>query len=224
MGKAIDLPDPLDARSPLNGASLDSDSAAGASSADADDILSQLAGDEIDRLLAEADVEDVADAAPTPSTNEIARLTPTPIEIKIESESLDAVLDTTASSEAKPSSPFAADADAPPIDATALTGSMPSSDEKTLLALPEPAESKIIFAAPVEDPGLTVAAASDAPTFDQDGPYGERPLPFFLRPLAWMNAPFAAFPDAFREMLGKVAILTLFNAVAVLVYVLVFRR
>ena len=43
-------------------------------------------------------------------------------------------------------------------------------------------------------------------------------------PLELLNAPFAAMPETFREVLGKVAILTLFNSVAVLAYVLLFRR
>jgi hypothetical protein len=48
-------------------------------------------------------------------------------------------------------------------------------------------------------------------------------LPLFLRPLEWINAPFAAIPDAARAALGKVAIATLINAVAVLAYVILFR-
>ena len=53
---------------------------------------------------------------------------------------------------------------------------------------------------------------------------GPGPLPFYLRPLEWLNAPFAACPDHVRQALGKVALVTLFNAAAVLVYVLFFRR
>ena len=49
MGQAtIDLPDPTQ---------LPPDGAAPAAANSADDLLSQLAGDEIDRLLAEADVD-----------------------------------------------------------------------------------------------------------------------------------------------------------------------
>jgi hypothetical protein len=39
-----------------------------------------------------------------------------------------------------------------------------------------------------------------------------------------MNAPLDAFPDTVRDAIGKVAILTLFNAIAVIVYVVVFRH
>jgi hypothetical protein len=50
------------------------------------------------------------------------------------------------------------------------------------------------------------------------------PIPPLLRPLVWINAPFAALPDGVRDALGKVAILTLMNAIAVLAYVIVFRK
>jgi hypothetical protein len=39
-----------------------------------------------------------------------------------------------------------------------------------------------------------------------------------------VNAPLIPLPDAVRDALGKVAILTLVNATAVLLYVLFFRR
>jgi hypothetical protein len=54
--------------------------------------------------------------------------------------------------------------------------------------------------------------------------YPDTSLPLLLRPLEWINAPFNALPEAVREALGKVALVTLFNAIAVLVYVLVFRK
>lgn len=49
-------------------------------------------------------------------------------------------------------------------------------------------------------------------------------LPFYLKPLEWINAPMAALPEAVRSSLGKVGLLTLFNAVAVLLYVIIFRK
>ena len=52
---------------------------------------------------------------------------------------------------------------------------------------------------------------------------GLRPPELILRPLEWLNAPLASCPEALRETLGKVAIVTLVNAVAVLAYVLMFR-
>jgi hypothetical protein len=54
---------------------------------------------------------------------------------------------------------------------------------------------------------------------DDDGP-----LPVYLKPLEWMNAPLEMLPTTARDVLGQLAILTLVNAIAVLIYVFVFRR
>jgi hypothetical protein len=56
----------------------------------------------------------------------------------------------------------------------------------------------------------------------EDGDYS--PPTLLVRMLELLNAPFAALPESFREALGKIAILTLFNSLAVLTYVLLFRR
>jgi len=47
---------------------------------------------------------------------------------------------------------------------------------------------------------------------------------FLLRPLEWLNAPLNACSDTFRESLGKVAIMTLINALAILLYVMFLRK
>ena len=49
-------------------------------------------------------------------------------------------------------------------------------------------------------------------------------LSFLLRPLEWLNAPLAACSDTVREALGKVALMTLVNALAILLYVLFLRK
>jgi hypothetical protein len=48
-------------------------------------------------------------------------------------------------------------------------------------------------------------------------------VPIYLKPLVWFNAPFAALSEGKRESLGKIAVVTMVNAVAVLLYVLIFR-
>ena len=59
MGQAaVDLPDPLDRPAGAPGAATPLP--------DADDLLAQLAGDEIERLLSEADLDVPADPAPRP--------------------------------------------------------------------------------------------------------------------------------------------------------------
>jgi hypothetical protein len=52
----------------------------------------------------------------------------------------------------------------------------------------------------------------------------DKPLPLLLRPLEWLNAPLVMCSERVREALGKVAIVTLVNAVAVLLYVILFRK
>jgi hypothetical protein len=48
-------------------------------------------------------------------------------------------------------------------------------------------------------------------------------LPLYLRPLEWLNLPLSFCGDSVRDTLGKVAIVTLVNALAILLYVLIFR-
>ena len=48
--------------------------------------------------------------------------------------------------------------------------------------------------------------------------------PWYLKPLIWLNAPFAVLPEPVREALGKIGILTFANAIAVFAYLLIFRR
>lgn len=219
MGQAVDLPDPLDAESPLN-AQLNSVQDSAAPGESADDLLSQLAGDEIDRLLAEADVERGPDGgepevdapfAPGPSISPINAATETAPEVVAVPENLQSVLDGVDSLAAT----------------TAALSSIAEDDLDAHLT-----SASFDDAAEVADPSITAehlnlhahtdeTPAHAAESADEEF---ERPLPVVLKPLAWLNAPFDAMSDAIREILGKVALLTLFNAVAVLVYVLVFRH
>lgn len=49
-------------------------------------------------------------------------------------------------------------------------------------------------------------------------------IPIYLKPLVWLNAPLEMLPEGLRDALGKIAILTLANAVAVFAYVVLFRK
>ena len=49
-------------------------------------------------------------------------------------------------------------------------------------------------------------------------------MPVYLKPLVWINRPLVERPAIVRKVLGGAAIVTLFNALAVLTYVLVFKR
>jgi hypothetical protein len=48
-------------------------------------------------------------------------------------------------------------------------------------------------------------------------------LPLYLRPLEWINLPVSRCTEEARDAVGKVAIITLVNALAILLYVLIFR-
>jgi hypothetical protein len=161
MGQAaVDLPDPLEKPKP-------------APTTSADDLLAQLAGDEIDRLLADAD----AGKSPTPASS--------PLEPPILIES-------------------------PPIVAEAA----PVLEEPT----PDRGDTE------TGNPERSALAASELAQQTMDLPDLDADVPLFLKPLVWLNSPLEMFPEQFRETLGKIAVLTLVNAIAVLAYVVLFRR
>jgi hypothetical protein len=180
MGQAtVDLPDPLEKPK-------------AAPTASADDLLAQLAGDEIDRLLAESDSGKAPEAAPA--------------------------------SDAMMKSSAAADIDA------LLSGESPS--PAVVVAPPVVAEAAPAIEAVVEEPAETETgsneraelAASELGQQSADLPDVDVDLPFFLKPFVWLSAPLDALPEQWRELVGKAAILTMVNAIAVLAYVVIFRR
>lgn len=259
MGKSLDLPDPLE-------------SAPNKPLANADDLLAQLAGEEVDRLLAESDAEgkhkpaDGLDAATAPEA-------PAPIapEARIQDQ-LDALFTeiTTTQPNASPTPPAApaakretptpAPAPIAPISAGPIghvASNLPTDvnpDEVLAAILGEPGKMGKLpdFTAPVAPPAALLAAhaalAAPAETSAAEraalakadsvdalpgpgeldaltGPIEEEgALPVYLKPLEWLNAPLDLLPSAARDVLGQVAILTLVNAIAVLIYVFVFRK
>ena len=245
MGKAaVDLPDPLQA-SPDVGKPLTS----------TDDLLAQLAGDEIDRLLAEVDDTPAASpavlpAAPTPAPGPAAAhphavATPAsaphhadPIIDEAEAASvlerdaadltaeLDALFESAKARSmlAEPGSADrpAADTAAPAAVAEELfeTG---SAERAGLAEATAPSASHAPSAAPTPAP-KAAAPAVERRVETKPAPAEAAPLPAFLRPLEWINAPLENCPPPVRDFVGKAAIITLANAAAILVYVLLFRR
>jgi hypothetical protein len=270
MGQAtVDLPDPLDAPPP-------------SSLSGTDDLLAQLAGDEIDRLLAEADFEQRAAAlANTPAGPAAAQSTnPTPCS---DSTAVAPASDSTVAADqtaiASADAAIAASApgddeldallsrleeDAPkflastPPEAKALASAASAESEKSLVdRVPEvlaqfpappttadetpaaPAAAAVALAqapaAPDASDGVMSAAERDALKIDEladdetaasdkseaVGPGRLAPL---IKLLELLNAPLSFVPDALRDTLGKVAIVTLVNSIAVLIYVLFVRR
>jgi len=172
MGSAtVDLPDPLQNTGPAEAKS-------------ADDLLAQMAGDEIDRLLAETEGEtaSVPSAAAAPATPAPLEAPASPATEPSAQIDLDAVLETAAADRSAAAEPV---------------------DLHEPLAVPSP---------PVKH----------TPQIELGDPI--RPLPLLLRPLEWISSPLDPWPDQLREILGKIGLMTLINALAVLAYVFLVRR
>jgi len=201
MGQAAAAPNTLpDPNDPVNGP-------APAAAASADDLLAQLAGEEIDRLLAEADEERPAPVAPDPAPMIAPTIAPAPAPTaeptaKVAATSIDTVeamgdqLDALLK---EIESPEPALTEAPAAMTTiGQLGATTNNEVNALLGEPVGASAEVV----------------------DDG----TPLPVYVRALEVVNSPFASMPNALREAFGKIAILTLFNSIAVLLYVLIFRR
>jgi hypothetical protein len=208
MGQAaVDLPD-----TPNPAA------ASPASAASTDDLLAQMAGEEIDRLLAEADGErspqapkaPPAKADPAPAA---AKQTPSVSLPEVASESdasqLQGFLGGLAS-DAGPD-PVAELAGVSRSEACGTAHPVDRSDPLEEEEAAANAERGALHASAAVDEGATEPAAAAA-------------VPVLVRVLSWMNSPLDSCPDHVREAVGKVAILTAVNAVSVLVYVLFFRH
>ncbi len=196
MGQATSQLEPPAVADPLDGAM-----AGGGPDADgqADDLLSELAGAEIDRMLAAADVEpEVATLPPPPVIP--PPVIPPPVAI--------------------PEPVVAA-----PVEPAKVEPPVPAPEP--IAAAPAPADVPAPVAA--ADLNAVLAAAAEASTvaatsadLDLGNPIARSP--FFLRPLELLNAPLEMLPDTVRDAIGKVAVVTLVNSVAVIAYVMLFRR
>ena len=264
MGQAtVDLPDPLDAPPP-------------SSLSGTDDLLAQLAGDEIDRLLAEADLEQqklTATATPPPpklaTTSEPAAVAPAenaappaapatapaadPGMAVPGDDELDALLSKieesappppARKSATLPSAPAntapTADGDAKslvdrvpdilaqfPVPADAAKGAVGAAAGATgaaaAVAAPTPSDTTDVMSAAERD-ALKIAELGDEPDAATAGSEDGGRFAPLIKLLEALNAPLSFIPDALRDTLGKVAIVTLVNSIAVLVYVLFVRH
>lgn len=117
--------------------------------------------------------------------------------------------------------PDAAQAAAPPATTSSEPKSAPASQSEAI----HPVEEELRATEALERAGRAAGQAAprdDALTILAAEEFA--PLPFYLRPLEWLSAPLDAFPESVRDVMGKIAILTTVNAVAVLVYVFIFRK
>jgi hypothetical protein len=185
---------------------FDGSAAAGLSSdGHADDLLSELAGAEIDRMLAAADVEPPTVAAPAPPPVAVAPPVP-PIPPVV----------------APPVAEVAAAPVPTPIE-SAPVASAPT--------VPAPAPEPVVAAPPVATADLDAvlaeastdhAVAATSADLNLGDPIAR--IPFLLRPLEMLSAPLDLFPDTVRDLIGKMAVVTLVNSVAIITYVTVFRH
>lgn len=253
MGQvAIDLPDPLNNSGPAGPG--------------VDDLLAQLAGEEIDRLLAEAEIERPAKAVEVmvpPGAVNVAADEPVVVEMKPQKTAAQAPGagdPEKLSSENEALSPPAgiSEAGVEELDARVaqelnnLFSELNSDNAGTGSAAESPAEveaAEMEAAVAVEAMGPSIPAAPSDPMAQaqaleqqllsktlmdalggpeviESAPSRMKTLGFslLLKPLEWANAPLAACSDTVRGALGKVAILTLINALAILLYVVFLRK
>jgi len=226
MGQAtVDLPDPMEPPATV---------------ANTDDLLAQLAGEEIDRLLAENDsagdessqAEAVAPVAPAAEGASAAKAAPANANSTVDAQLGDLFASlgidgtspethpgpslaggTTGSeansfaSAATPSAPLTDDAAAKSAADSDLAEDATSAAERGALDA-----SEVMPAPPAAASRPTVTARQHRPEF-----------PPILLPVRWLSAPLDGFSDDVRDTIGKIAILTTVNAVAILVYVLFVR-
>lgn len=168
-----------------------------------DELLSQLASTEIDRLLAEAENGGSAPKEPAPAPAvEAVEPAPKPAESAPVAEGSEraALLQ-------------AAGFESSKIEASAAPAAPVEGNEE---------RSAILQAAGFES-AEAVAAASEAESDGSDGEDSDY-VPIYLKPLVWINSPLEAYPSVARRMLGGAGIVTLLNALAVLTYVCFFRK
>jgi hypothetical protein len=220
----------------------------------ADDLLAQMAGDEIDRMLADADAPRPSEPAPVTQHQPSAAGSPAETAINGLEKQLDDLFEQLGGSdkpaaaaqqpaEPRPTSPVAPAEDAvaaatPPVVVSSPSGpdqpqTSPPAAAPAQASAPPPAEeasSAQERQALVQSPAPSAeaaagAAAPSAPAAAEVAAEGEdEPLPWYLRPLEWISAPAQGWSDRARQLVGKIAILTAANAVAILIYVLLFRK
>jgi hypothetical protein len=209
--------------------------------ADTDDLLSQMAGKEVDRLLAENGSD-----APEPAP-------PAPVVAPPADQSMSSQLDelfTELQTPGSPANPPAAAADsktepltagaerAALLEAAGFATSAPAgatapaappegdSQDPITDAAPQGEERSAMLKAAGFEAGDEAAAPSPTDLLEPEpaaiAPLP--PLPGYLRPLSWISTPLDACPSVVRRIVGVAAIVTLVNALAVLTYVLMIRR
>jgi hypothetical protein len=209
------LPDPLKA-------------VAAESGPNADEILSQLAGEEIDRLLAEADAPRAQTAAPAVAPRSVDPA-PTPAKPPVPDPAVDPDLNRQLDdlfNELNQEAPAVPEMLAPPAP-PAPAGQLPVA-AKTQTVAPAPEETAqepeqdVPAASEMEFPGLAPIGDLPAEPLPAEAPPPVEPADSpFLRPLVWLSN---LFSETVLDWLGKIAILTTVNAMLIFAYILLRRH
>ncbi len=168
-----------------------------------DELLSQLAGKEIDRLLSEVDEQLDAvmgnSRGPNPAPALVLRKYPDPQHVSEQEAVLADVL-------------------------AGLEGERENRNfEHQDHEYDEPGDDMDYFGTPVEVFERVTGVEATRRKVDLFPDFSE-PTPAVLKPLEWMNAPFEGISQAALGALGKVAIVCFVSAVALLAYVVVLTR
>jgi hypothetical protein len=145
-------------------------------------------------------------------------------------DELDAVLKAAASEAALGGSPETLEREQrAPLDEVPHPGE-PSAAAATRLEPPSPASAPVIEMPPPVDVPAEIASDSraDVKALLNDAARKSSPVAaasgMLIKPLEWVNAPFAYVSDRVRDAIGQVAIITLINALGVMLYVIFFRQ
>jgi hypothetical protein len=209
---AHDLPDPLDPTPAM-------------AVSDPDDLLSKMADEAIDRLMADADRGHVATAPPVPMAS-------------VASDAPDSAARTGTTPEAGAADPSADSPVPPPDPAPGASASVPAPAAPPNAAETLPGDVAVsapsVDHGPAVDPPPPPAAADrqallgDAPAATADhGRDGAR-TPWVLWPLVLplrlLNAPFGWLGDNARRVLGLLGLVTLVPSACVLIYLLWLKK
>lgn len=231
----VDLPDPLQLSA--------------VQPAEADELLSQMAGEEIDRLMADAAADRPFVATPTPPAMEIATAIEVPAAVEPTNLStsampdepppttpagdetitrqLDHVFDQQISASPSPAEAAPASEIVPTQEITAAKEQAAAKDVNDLLGrldagerAPQPPTGAA--ASDAIHPASLVASTETQTKVALLGAPARGPS-ILSKLLDWVSVPLDPFPPATRDFIGKAAIITTVNALAVLLYVLLFR-
>ncbi len=215
---------------PQEAASESPAQAATADPAEVDQLLESIeptTGAEVDSLLAKSKADaTAAESSPQPSV-------PTPsgdsAGVPDVAAQLDELFQELTGPQAAVRPPAASEGPAAPVSLPAAPASAAPSPMAPAAAA-DPAEQTNALERQVISAELLSAA--DGALKQREEPEPQAPatredddrLPWYLRPLEWINLPLAQCSQRVRDIMGKAAILTLLNALGILVYVLFIRQ